>query len=463
MAKRLKQTTLRVELLKYVISLTVCLVSIVLIGVFLNQLAINSGLVVNANYDERRVLEAESMIQETPQFKRELVPDEIPFVVLKKPALEVVDGSLDAAGMSSAIRAIQNRTAYQGQSVYRVVEREDAYVVLHYKVRTRFTSPFLREHFPDYEVTTIALGIVLIIGVVLAVTSVFARRLQRQFDRIQELTRSIQNQDLSLEAQRSPIKEFDDVMTSLQEMAKALEASLKAQWKTETRKREQIAALAHDIKIPVTIIKGNAELLNLDEQSEEHAGYTEYILNASNRIEHYVNMLIQLSKAEQDMAIIKKPTCLKDFIDELVQDFTGYIGHRRIELEFDVMEGLKIEQSTIYIDKALLHRALMNILTNAVDYSPNGGKIGLTLIKRDQLLSFRVTDSGPGFTLEDLEQATQLFYMGDKSRTATGHYGIGLTFASNVAKLHHGTLTLRNLQWQGGAEVTFRIPIDRSH
>lgn len=458
MGQRLRQSSLRRELLHYVILLSVCLIILVLLGVLLNRLAINAGLVVHANYDERRVLDAEPGIQNASSFSRELIPEDIPYVVVDKHTLQVVEGTLDPTGEEAAIRAIQNRTAYQGQAVYRVVEREREYVVLHYKVRSRFTLPWLRAHFPDYELTTLIIGMIAIISIVFAVTTIFARRLQRQFDRIQQLTMRIRNRDLSVEAERSSIKEFDDVLSSLQEMAKALEASLQAQWRTETRKREQISALAHDIKIPVTIIKGNAELLSLDEQSEEHAGYTEYILNASSRIEQYVSLLIHISKTEQDMTISLKPTCLRDFAAGLIQDFSGYIGQRRIEIALDLEETVTLEPA---FDHELLHRAVMNILTNAADHTPDGGEVRMAVSSSGLHVQFRVTDSGHGFTTEGLEQATQLFYMGDKSRSAKGHYGIGLTFANNVARLHHGSLQLSNRP-QGGAEVMLEIPIGRS-
>lgn len=456
MGQRLKQTTLKRELLKYVILLSVCLVSVVLLGLLLNQLAINSGLVVNANYDERRVLEAEPLIEEAEQFSSRLIPEDIPYVVLDKHTLEPLEGTLDSSATDAAVRAAQNPEAYQGQSVYRVIERDDVYVIVHYEVRSRFTIPFLRQYFPNYELTFILVSIVSIVGVVLAVTTVFARRLQRQFDLIQAMTKRIQNQDLSHERERSPIKEFNDVLSSLQEMGKALEDSLQAQWRTERRKREQISALAHDIKIPVTIIKGNAELLSLEEQSEDQATYTRYIVNASDRIEQYVNMLMHLSKTEQDMTIHMKPTLLQGFAADLIQDVSGYTRQRKIKLDINT-EGT--EAGEAMIDKALLHRALMNIISNAVDYTPDGGEIRLSYGIQNDALSFRVTDTGPGFTPEGLKEATRLFYMGDKSRTAKGHYGIGLTFANNVASLHHGTLTLRNCEPQGGAEVTIQIPL----
>ncbi|OOC61433.1 sensor histidine kinase [Paenibacillus ihbetae] len=454
MGQRLRQSSLRRELLHYVILLSVCLIAMVLLGVLLNRLAINAGLVVHANYDERRVLDAEPGIQNASTFSPELIPEDIPYAVVDKDTLRVVEGTLDPSREAAAVRAIQNRSSYQGQAVYRVVEREQEYVVLHYKVRSRFTLPWLRAHFPDYEVTTLIIGIISIISIVLAVTTIFARRLQRQFDRIQKLTVRIRNRDLSMEEERSPIKEFDDVLASLQEMAKALEESLQAQWRTETRKREQISALAHDIKIPVTIIKGNAELLSLDDQSEEHAGYTEYILNATSRIEEYVSLLIHISKTEQDMAIALKPTSLRDFAAELIQDVSGYVGQRRLEIVLDQEETVTLEPA---FDRELLLRAIMNILTNAADHTPDGGEIRLAVSASNRIVSFRVTDSGPGFTREGLEQATQLFYMGDKSRSAKGHYGIGLTFAHNVARLHQGSLRLANRP-QGGAEVTLEIP-----
>ncbi|MGG3325651.1 HAMP domain-containing sensor histidine kinase, partial [Bacillus velezensis] len=288
------------------------------------------------------------------------------------------------------------------------------------------------------------------------VTTRFANQLRRHFSTLSSITASIQKQNLNINPKRSRIKEFDDVIDSLLKMKDALQASLAAQWEAERIKKEQIGALAHDIKIPATIIKGNAELLQLTEPDEEQAEYAQYILDAGNKIEHYVGQLIQLSKAEEAVAVHVEYTDLKEWIQNIYRDAAALAGPKQIDL---VLSERGIDRIEAPIDHELLHRAVMNIAANAVDYTPEGGEIRVDVLCTDSALHLAVSDSGSGFSPEALKRATQLFYTEDKSRHSAGHHGMGLTFAHHVVHLHHGELILEN-QESGGARAEIRIPLE---
>ncbi|EFV69750.1 hypothetical protein HMPREF1012_04186 [Bacillus sp. BT1B_CT2] len=109
-------------------------------------------------------------------------------------------------------------------------------------------------------------------------------------------------------------------------------------------------------------------------------------------------------------------------------------------------------------DKQLLHRALMNIMTNAADHTPEGGRIDFEAVCTADQLIFTITDSGKGFSQDGLQKAAELFYMEDKARTSNGHYGMGLTFALRVVKLHQGDLAIKNSE-AGGGQVQVTIPL----
>lgn len=101
----------------------------------------------------------------------------------------------------------------------------------------------------------------------------------------------------------------------------------------------------------------------------------------------------------------------------------------------------------------------MNVISNAVDYSPNNGKIYFEIKSMDNKISFIITDCGKGFSRENIKSATKQFYMGDCSRASKSHYGIGLYITQSFVKLHGGTLQVANSTVTGGAEVTIQIPI----
>ena len=102
-----------------------------------------------------------------------------------------------------------------------------------------------------------------------------------------------------------------------------------------------------------------------------------------------------------------------------------------------------------------LSRALINILSNAARYSSGHKKVTLSVIEKEDFLTFTVWNNGPAFTKEALESADNLFYTENKGRS-NKHYGIGLSFAQAVAKKHHGKLVLQNPP-TGGATVSLSI------
>ena len=104
------------------------------------------------------------------------------------------------------------------------------------------------------------------------------------------------NQDLDFEVKNSDVKEFNEVLISISNMKIALKESLMMQWHMEKEKKNQICALAHDIKTPITIIKGNAELLKETQLCQEDREFTDYIINNADKVEKYISILIDISK-----------------------------------------------------------------------------------------------------------------------------------------------------------------------
>lgn len=113
---------------------------------------------------------------------------------------------------------------------------------------------------------------------------------------------------------------------------------------------------------------------------------------------------------------------------------------------------------TLKADKLLLERAIMNVISNALDYSPPQGTIYVTVQKTDCFLHISITDEGGGFTPEALHHAQEQFFMGDKSRTSNMHFGMGLYITSSIIKQHGGQLVLSNSKKTGGAQVIIKIP-----
>ncbi|MCM3381531.1 two-component sensor histidine kinase [Shouchella clausii] len=447
--------TLRRELIFYMLTLGVSLTMVAALYLLLHIIALNAGFVYPANHYEREAENLRPSLEKVEQVTDNMIPEMMSYAIFDKELNVKAKGTLSDKSLQTVQSMLTNEpyTNHIRQTGYMVVERPDEIGVIEYPLRAEFRSPFLRQHLPNYELTSIALLVILLIATAFAVTTHFANRMKKQFKKLHSITKQIQEQNLDFTPEFSKIKEFDEIIDSLLEMKQSLQHSLNTQWHMEKAKGEQIGALAHDLKIPVTVIKGNAELLSLSGQQEEQSAYTHYILNAVHKIEQYISQLIHLSHTDGSLPLTLRKTDLAPFVEMLLADASAYKGSKNVKIVCQ-----KNELTAAEIDQHLLHRALLNIVTNAIDYTPEQGSIFIEAACTPTTFHFTVTDTGKGFSAEALKRATELFFMEEKSRHTNNHYGIGLTFASNVAKLHNGSLSIENAA-SGGGSVYVAIPI----
>jgi signal transduction histidine kinase len=172
-------------------------------------------------------------------------------------------------------------------------------------------------------------------------------------------------------------------------------------------------------------------------------------------MESYIKSLIEIMKSEKEISINKKQVNLQNFIDYITEAAYSMTMDKGIKF---IKQVGKIPQF-ISADEAALQRALINIISNAVDYTPSSGEILFQVDTNSDYITFVVEDSGKGFTQEELKHASEQFFQGDKSRTSKDHYGMGLYIAKEFLKQHNGNLYLENSKKTGGARVILDIPI----
>lgn len=145
-------------------------------------------------------------------------------------------------------------------------------------------------------------------------------------------------------------------------------------------------------------------------------------------------------------------------VDEITQiaDEICIVNNRKIKKTID------IENKKIMLDLDLIERAIGNVLANAMEYSPAGSDIELSIIENDNFLEIKVMDNGKGFSKTDLVNATEEFYRGDNSRNSSINFGMGLFIADKILNLHNGKLLLSNKKDHKGAIVTLKIPINQN-
>ena len=272
--------------------------------------------------------------------------------------------------------------------------------------------------------------------------------MSRELRPILKATKKIAEQDLDFQTSKSKITEFNQVLSGLDHMRVALRESLMENWKAEQDKQNQISALTHDLKTPLTVARGNAELLAMTPLDAEQTDLLEHFQKGIAQVDAYVKELSELNKTSLKKTLTLEEIPVKEFVEDIYDQTLSLAQTKQINVVFDKKE---IEKETIgNWDRSLLNRAFMNILSNAVEHTPSGSQLLLTARVEDDEFKFICLDSGPGFSLESLEKATQLFYQrGCKSRQSRHHSGLGLTIANDIIRLHHGSLSLQMTMAQG--------------
>lgn len=449
-----KRLSLKIVFLEYLFIMALAMILAFVIPYTFFTIVGYTGLYTYANYSETEAKKVEPKIASAEKFDSNLVPASCKYAYLNKD-FNVVESNMDKTDVKHAVDYVKGQ--YHPSSpdnCYLSIERKDGYCVLHYYIKSQYTVAWMARNLPSPDRLLIAASILNSILTCFIVTTLFAKSLKKQLQPLLDATEKIKEKDLDFEIQSSGIKEFNHILVSISDMKSELKHSLEQQWRMEQIKKDQTSALAHDIKTPLAIIRGNADLLNDTKQTGEQQEYTRYILKNAGQMEQYIKMLINLTQAEAGYEIHLGKIRMDEFINEIADGAKGLSAAKQQKIQFCKKE---LPQS-FTADAGLLQRAIMNVVSNAVDYSPEYGKIIFTAEGTENYVRFCIADTGKGFSKADLKQATTQFYMGDSSRNLKNHFGIGLYVTESIVKLHKGILNISNSAITGGGQVAIEIP-----
>ncbi|MFC0905803.1 sensor histidine kinase [Clostridium sp. MT-14] len=416
---------------------------------------LKANIVFPANYFEKKIQQNGNEIARAEKVTEALVPEGCQYGVYSRQG-KVLYGNFKAGEFQEVWRDFKNNKMNSGRNgYYKFFYRSNEICIVRYPLRAQFTNLFLRKYFPDIENLLYILAFLIFIMEVLLLSARFGRYFSKEMDILMKITERIKQRNLDFSPRHSRIHEIDRVINSLDQMKRALKDSLEKQWNMESARKNQISSLAHDIKTPLTIIRGNAELMKESCSDSEAMKYNQHILESAGEIEHYLELLMDMIKSESSIDFNPVKIDTKTFFKKVESQGKALAARR--DLQFENSKGENVPEF-FRGDENLLYRALLNVISNAVEYSPEGGKINFKLERKDHRISFSVEDSGRGFSKEELQLAGEQFYRGDSSRNSRDHYGMGLFIAKSFVRLHRGCIKLSNSKITGGALVILEIP-----
>lgn len=242
-----------------------------------------------------------------------------------------------------------------------------------------------------------------------------------------------------------PLGEAEDVLISARDIT--------AERELERIKQELVTNMSHELKTPLTAIKGYAETL-YDEIPPEPQKHLDIIRKHTDRLISIVNDILSLSGLEEARNIEFKPVDIKEIADGVLKMFAGKIKNRNLSLEVNMDE----ENRYVSGDRFKIEEMFINLIDNAVRYTDKGG-IAVKSFRKDNSLIVSIKDTGIGIPERNLPRIFERFYVVDKSRSKeTGGTGLGLSIVKHIVLLHKGDIEIKSSP-SSGTEVLLTLPL----
>ena len=448
-----KGQSLKNILFKYLLSIALGLViSVGLIMAFISA-SYQFKWIFPANYTENLILEKRTDIATSKNFEKSLLPDNTSYLFISKDD-KVIETNMNKNIQDIAFNYHKGSGNSNANLSFMEIQRSDGYVLVAYDLKPFYKSPWMQKNLPQINILLLTLLIIFCFISIITITLIWAKKISKELNPLIEASEEIRKQNLDFQVKKSNVQEFNVILESLEKIKLGLSESLRTNWREEEKKRNQISALSHDIKTPISIIKGNSELLGETNLTEEQQTYLNYIRKNTSRIDKYIETLMLVNKSNQANELnfleIKTEKFVKN-IENLAKEFTS-------TYKLNLLEDINYDDDFLIVDLKNFERAFLNILSNAEEHSPKSSTIKLIICSKSDKLQISILDQGHGFTGEDLLYATDQFYQGDKSRHSKENYGIGLFVAEQIIKMHRGSLILENRTDECGAKVSILLP-----
>ncbi|MEP7360039.1 MAG: ATP-binding protein [Chloroflexota bacterium] len=224
---------------------------------------------------------------------------------------------------------------------------------------------------------------------------------------------------------------------------------------------EFIDNLSHELRTPLTTMRLLAESLTLEAKRTE---LPQRVADGISRIDLETSRLVQMVDELLDLATIEAgesplnlaPVDMGNVVDETLERLRGYADHHQVSLRAE--SPADVSDCTVPADAARIGQILVNVIDNAIRYSPAGGEVVVSARPTESEVIIEVKDQGEGIDHADLERIFERFYKGDRARSrGRGGTGLGLAIARHIAERHGGRMWARSEPGQG-AQLFLALP-----
>ncbi len=300
------------------------------------------------------------------------------------------------------------------------------------------------------------------LGSIVLFISLFSRIISRSvlvpLDELNRATESIAKGDLDFVIKYKRNNELGRLCQAFETMRDKLKASIEERLASERQRKEMIGVISHDLRTPISSIKGYVEALQdgMARDEEQFQRYLKVIHDKTNRLDALIDDLflysqMELGNLKMNLELADSRVMLEDIMNSVSMD-----------LENETMEMVvKRPFPSVWVraDIKRINQVVDNILQNAVKYAENCGVIEVMATVDDGYLEISISDNGIGIAREDLSHIFELFYRGEKSRSR--HYGgtgLGLAICKNIVEQHGGKIWAESHIGEG-TTISFTLPV----
>lgn len=259
---------------------------------------------------------------------------------------------------------------------------------------------------------------------------------------------------------RIPIKskgELAELSVTVNKMADTILRNMDELKEVDKLRRDLIANISHDIRTPISIIHGYVETLimkhdSLDDQKKQE--YLQTIIKSTERLKRLMTDLFELSKLESRQI---KPKMERFFMFDLLQDLGSkyklLAQEKNIELETELASKVPVVRADI----ALIERVLQNLIDNALNYTPEKGRVKIKMEEKNEHVNVSVMNTGPGIASAELPKIFDRYYKVETNKSNRGS-GLGLAIVKNILEIHQSDIKVQS-EPLGGTIFSFNLPL----
>jgi len=366
--------------------------------------------------------------------------------------VEAAFNNSDSFTLSSDENSIIKSSFYVNKNEYIIVAIHTTDSVV-----SKGNQSYLKKYILSY-LFLLVISVLVVIFVLNALLSWWlSKSILKPLKKISIGSRKIKDGDLDFKVDYNKTDEFGEVCKDFDEMRGHLKDSVEERLKYEKYRTELLSGISHDIRTPLTSIKGYTEGLidGIADTPEKQKRYYDAIHRRANDMEDLLDSLSTYTYFENNQIQYDlKYSELNTYINNVVQEYQIDAIKNKVEILCEFSE----KPLPVYIDYQMMQRVILNIFSNSIKYRiKETSKIIIITEQNENHAIMKITDDGPGVMIEDLKHIFECFYRGDASRTKPGDgSGLGLSIVKQIVEGHDGWIQAKN---EEGLSISIGIPI----